>query len=110
MQLNYGIQFSSCPGIPGRVSTDRKKNNYWFRAKRYGWGWGMPATWQGWIALIIYLVLIATCAFFLPPAGRMGLFWGLTILLTLLFILICWIKGEPLGWRWGQDKNSNKGS
>ena len=24
---------------------------YWFPAKRYGWGWGLPSTWQGWIVL-----------------------------------------------------------
>ena len=28
------------------MQTERK---YWFPAKRYGWGWGMPNTWQGWL-------------------------------------------------------------
>lgn len=23
----------------------------WFPAKRYGWGWGLPVTWQGWVVL-----------------------------------------------------------
>ncbi|HTS17465.1 MAG TPA: hypothetical protein VMP11_07825 [Verrucomicrobiae bacterium] len=23
----------------------------WFRAKRYGWGWGLPCAWQGWVVL-----------------------------------------------------------
>jgi hypothetical protein len=22
---------------------------YWFAAKRYGYGWGLPLTWQGWL-------------------------------------------------------------
>ena len=30
----------------------------WFRAKKYGLGWGLPVTWQGWVVLIAYLVFI----------------------------------------------------
>ena len=33
-------------------------HNYWFPAKRYGWGWGLPISWQGWIVLIAYFTLI----------------------------------------------------
>lgn len=25
--------------------------SYWFPAKRYGWGWGLPSSWQGWVVL-----------------------------------------------------------
>ena len=25
---------------------DTDTKNYWFRAQRYGWGWGLPLTWQ----------------------------------------------------------------
>ena len=32
---------------------------YWFPAKRYGWGWGLPATWQGWTVLAAFLILVA---------------------------------------------------
>jgi hypothetical protein len=28
------------------MQTERK---YWFPAKRYGWGWGIPSSWQGWL-------------------------------------------------------------
>lgn len=30
----------------------------WFHAKKLGWGYGFPATWQGWVVLIIYAVFI----------------------------------------------------
>ena len=30
----------------------------WFPAKRYGWGWGFPIAWQGWVVLLVYLVLL----------------------------------------------------
>lgn len=31
---------------------------YWFPAKRYGWGWGPPATWQGWVTAVIWMVTV----------------------------------------------------
>jgi hypothetical protein len=34
---------------------------YWFPAKRYGWGWGFPVTWQGWLALAVFLGLGSRC-------------------------------------------------
>jgi hypothetical protein len=34
------------------------ESGYWFRAKRYGWGWGLPAKWQGWLILAVYVALI----------------------------------------------------
>ena len=27
---------------------------YWFPAKRYGWGWGFPITWEGWLTLAVF--------------------------------------------------------
>jgi len=32
-------------------------NKYWFRRKLYGWGW-TPATWQGWLTLLIFILII----------------------------------------------------
>jgi hypothetical protein len=36
---------------------------YWFPAKRYGWGWGIPVTWQGWV------VFAADCAICCRPTS-----------------------------------------
>jgi hypothetical protein len=77
------------------------KPRYWFPAKRYGWGWGLPSTWEGWVVLGVYVgLLVALCV--LVPADRYpNWFWtGLTSLVTTL-ITICWWKGEPPRWRWG---------
>ena len=38
-------------------NNDTDTKNYWFRAQRYGWGWGLPLTWQGWIIVIAYTVI-----------------------------------------------------
>ncbi len=74
---------------------------YWFRAKRYGWGWGLPLTWQGWLAyLIFFALLLSATPFFIP--GRPIAFLIVVLFLSFLLIAFCYIKGEPPRWRWGE--------
>ena len=40
---------------PDTEANDRPR--YWFPAKRYGWGWGLPAVWQGWVVLVGFIGL-----------------------------------------------------
>lgn len=83
------------------MSTD--SNEYWFPAKRYGWGWGFPSRWQGWVVLAIYAVLLAAGIVGLQP-GRTQLGFSLYVLgVSVLLVLVCWWKGEPPRWRWGRD-------
>jgi hypothetical protein len=72
---------------------------YWFPAKRYGWGWGLPITWQGWAILVAFLVLIAVGAAVVPKHSLAG-FIAYAVVLNVLFAGVCWWKGEPLRWRW----------
>ena len=46
-----------CTRFP-RTMLPTDPNEYWFPAKRYGWGWGLPSRWQGWVVLAIYAVLL----------------------------------------------------
>lgn len=32
-------------------------DEYGFPAKRYGWGWGLPVAWQGWLVIALYALL-----------------------------------------------------
>ena len=75
---------------------------YWFPAKRYGWGWSFPTTWQGWAVIAGYVALIGLGIFAIRPAQRPGLFVAYLVLLTAVLIAICWAKGEPPRWRWGK--------
>lgn len=76
-------------------------DHYWFRAKRYGWGWGLPVAWQGWVVLMLYAAALALLARFVPPAvAPMGFLAG-AFFATVLLVLVCWLKGEPPRWRWG---------
>jgi hypothetical protein len=74
---------------------------YWFPAKRYGWGWGFPALWQGWFVIVVYVMLIGTAAVVIDPSARPVRFAACLVALTLILIAVCWAKGEPPRWRWG---------
>ena len=47
---------------------------FWFPAKKYGWGWGLPITWQGWVVLLVFLVLLVTGAMVFSPAKERTMF------------------------------------
>ena len=77
--------------------------NYWFSAKRYGWGWGPPTSWQGWVVLIGYLALIISATILLSTGGELLRLAIVIGGLTVALVLVCWLKGEPPRWRWGDD-------
>ena len=74
---------------------------YWFPAKRYGWGWGLPRAWQGWVVLAIFGILILAGAVVLLPHRGQVTFVVYSALLCVLLMVVCWVKGEPPAWRWG---------
>ena len=88
-------------------NNDTDTKNYWFRAQRYGWGWGLPLTWQGWIIVIAYTVMIIAGIFIFPLNEKKALFICWLVGFTILLLVICWIKGEPPRWRWGKDKDAS---
>ena len=78
-----------------------KNPQYWFPAKRYGWGWGIPNTWQGWLVLVAYGMALGFGIFFFPPESDSRLFVTYLSACSAVLILVCWQKGEPPAWRWG---------
>ena len=76
----------------------------WFPAKRYGWGWGFPITWQGWAVFLGYIFLILSATQLVLPT-RPVLFGVCVVVLTAGLILICWLKGEKPRWRWGEKSS-----
>lgn len=81
---------------------------YWFKRKIWGWGW-VPATWQGWLVTLLYVVLVSFLMLTReeaipgnPDSGSNFLVFGLPILvLTIIFIGIAYTKGEKPKWQWG---------
>ena len=90
------------------------KNNpegYWFKRKLFGWGW-TPATREGWLVTIIFLVGAIWYAvrleqtsvevdFVTELLGPLGL-W------ILLLLVICYKTGEPPKWTFGFPKKEKE--
>jgi hypothetical protein len=72
---------------------------YWFHAKRWGWGWGLPARWQGWVALGAYATVVLAPLAFGEDGAIVSI--GAMIVATPIFVYVCYRKGEPPHWRWG---------
>ena len=45
------------------------RQDYWFKARRYGWGW-TPVTWQAWSLLAAYLIVVGGSTLVLLPATK----------------------------------------
>jgi hypothetical protein len=78
-------------------------HHIWFPAKKYGWGWGPPCAWQGWVALALFVVLLSTAAVLLLPGGHFGLWIAAAVVLAIAMFITCLVKGERPRWRWGKD-------
>ena len=79
------------------------EHEYWFPAKRHGWGWGVPSRWQGWAVLLAYVALLGLAALLARPDREPAVFAMLVSALSLGLVAVCWRKGEPPRWRWGKD-------
>lgn len=80
---------------------------YWFKRRRYGWGW-IPVSWQGWLTLVAFVGVVLWDALQLPskPAqpsgGRIARFFIIFGLALAAFFLITVAKGPAPHWRWGK--------
>ncbi|HEX8987712.1 MAG TPA: hypothetical protein VF816_07110 [Rhodocyclaceae bacterium] len=80
-------------------SPNGRDRQYWFPAKRKGWGWGPPTAWQGKVVLAIFAVLVLVGAVELLPTRGQLAFFEYSLLLCAVLLAVCWIKGEPPGRR-----------
>lgn len=79
-----------------------QKDKYWFPAKKFGWGWGPPATWQGWTVIAVFALLAVAGIFIFPPGRETLALVAYFVVLNVCLTGICWLKGEPPRWRWGR--------
>lgn len=75
--------------------------DFWFPAKAYGFGWGLPVRWQGWLVLVGYLLLLVAGIVYFhalhAPLGRVLY----VALISVLLLVVIYLKGErPVRWRW----------
>jgi len=55
------------------------------------------------VVLATFAALSAAAFFAFPPNKNPGALFACIAVLTALLIAICWLKGEPPRWRWGDD-------
>jgi hypothetical protein len=73
----------------------------WFRAKRLGYGAGLPFTWQGWTLLLGYIGVTFGVGFaeFEMDYTPRALAWGVWVFTTVAFLIIVHARTEG-GWHW----------
>ena len=78
------------------------KDKAWFAAKAYGWGWGLPLRWQGWMVTAGFIAAMIAGA----PLVKLGpmLYVIYSIILGSALLGICYWKGEKPEWRWGSHE------
>jgi hypothetical protein len=90
--------------------TEPKK--YWFPTKRYGWGWGLPARWEGWAAMAVFVLAVlggfAVPPLFLDRTAALVVGYVVGLLAVGAFLVVCHRFGEPPRWRWG-DRDDDGG-
>jgi len=69
----------------------------WFAPKRFGYGAGLPISWQGWALTLGYIVLLMLSTLLIRRTW-IG-YASVVTMLTVLFIVIC-ARTTRGGWRW----------
>lgn len=69
-----------------------KNAGKWFVPKIFGLGW-RPITWQGWLVILIFVVLIVLSVLNSQGYKRLMIIFALIIILS----VICYLKGGKPG-------------
>ena len=77
-----------------------QEQKFWFHAKLFGYGWGLPASWQGWVVLVVYLALVIATVLFAPAVTRLPAIFVFT---AMLIVVVAFTGERPAKWRWGKD-------
>jgi hypothetical protein len=74
-----------------------KEKGPWFRAKRFGYGAGLPFRWQGWVLLLAHMALIIGVA--VTVGDRPVIMIPLILLIALAPMPVYAVRTEG-GWKW----------
>jgi hypothetical protein len=84
---------------------------YWFKRKKYGYGW-TPATREGWFVTLTFIAVViffATNGNLLAPLfsssdSLWSLFFSPLVFSVVAYLIIVYRTGEPGKWQWGEKK------
>ncbi len=72
--------------------------------KTFGWGWGLPRRWEGWVVFVVYVAGLFAGTRLISRSHTYFLIY--TAALSIVLISICWWKGESPEWRWSSKDSS----
>ena len=76
----------------------------WFRAKKLGYGAGLPFKWQGWVVLVAYTVALVPLVLISKQDGAAPKILALVLILVTTAILFAIVrKRTEGGWKWRGD-------
>ncbi len=87
----------------------KQQPEYWFKVKKYGWGWGLPLNFKGWLSFLLFVAiwLIALLTLLVPvgteqpSSGAISLFVAIIVVDVAALVYISFKYGEPPRWKWG---------
>ena len=90
------------------MTENKLEERFWFKRKRYGWGW-TPATWEGWLTLVIWVIVTFAPIILLDSKFLTNTVVGISfvayeVAIVLVLLLVCWKTGESPRWQWGDKK------
>ena len=71
------------------------RSDYWFPAKRFGFGWGLPCRWQGWLTMVLYQGVVVGASVLFRHGHHTQAHLIVIGVATALLVLVCVLKGEP---------------
>jgi hypothetical protein len=75
----------------------------WFRVKRYGFGAGVPCSWEGWALVAAFLIIVIASGVVFSDRNPL-LHFGVVLASTAIVLVVSWRKSDgPWKWRWGQE-------
>lgn len=75
----------------------------WFNPKRYGFGVGLPCSWEGWAVLAVFAAIMIGGPYLLDSVDwRLRASVGVLAIVALVVIVVARTRGG-FRWRWGRD-------
>jgi len=66
----------------------------WFGRKKFGVGWG-PATWQGWLTVAVYGLVVFLIGHFFPLRTIGGLYYAAVGVATVALLVVAVATSRP---------------
>ncbi len=71
-----------------------KESDFWFAYKKFGWGWGFPVTWQGWLFYFVWTSILLPIVWYLQSADKILFLILFITLMAGVLIITYLLKGE----------------